>query len=58
MRVPAELVEIGSIDDSIPAEFHWRIATERCMNTMTVVEIPEFVKLSVQITGIPKEYVV
>ncbi len=58
MRVPPELVEISSIDDSFPAEFPWRIATERRMYTMTVVEIPEFFKLSVQVTGIPKEYVV
>jgi hypothetical protein len=58
MRVQPELVEISPIDDSFPAEFHRRIATERRMYTMTVVEIPEFFKLSIQVTGIPKEYVV
>jgi hypothetical protein len=58
MRVPTELVMISSTDDSFPAEFHWRIATERCMYTMTVIEIPELSKFSVQVTGIPKEYVI
>ena len=58
MRLPPELVEIDSIDDNFPTEFNWRIATERCMDTMPVVEIPKFVKLSVQVTSIPKEHVI
>jgi len=52
------MVEIGSFDDSFAAEFYWRIVTERCMNTMNVVEIPELFELPLQVTGIPKEYVV
>ncbi len=58
MRVPAECSEIIYIDDSFPAYFRWRIAIERRVDTMTVVEIPEFFKLSVQVSDIPKEYVV
>jgi hypothetical protein len=34
MRVPAELEEIGSIDDSFPAEFPWRIAIARRIHTI------------------------
>jgi hypothetical protein len=45
MSLPVELVEISSIDNSLPAEFHWRIVTERRMYTMSVVKIPEFFKL-------------
>ena len=58
MRVSTELVEISSIDDSFPAEFHWRIVTERRRYTMAVVGIPDFFKSSVQITGIPENYMV
>ncbi len=58
MLVPPELVEISSIDDGSPADFRWRIAVERRMYQMTVVEITEFLKLSVQVTGIPKDYVI
>ena len=41
MHVPAELVEIGSIDDGFSAEFHWRIAIERRMHAKMVVIISE-----------------
>jgi hypothetical protein len=58
MCLPTELVEISSTDDSFPADFRWRIAIKRGMYTMTVIEIPEFFKLSVQVSGIPKEYMV
>ncbi len=51
-------MEIGSFDDSLAVEFHWRIATARCMDTMAVVEIPELFKLSLQVTGIPENHVV
>ena len=58
MRVPTELVMIGSSDEDFPADFRWRIAIERRMYAMIVVEVPKFSKFSVQLTGIPKEYVV
>jgi hypothetical protein len=51
MRMLSELAEISHIDDSFPADFLRRIAVERRLYTMPVVEIPEFSKLSVQITG-------
>ena len=43
MRLPAELVPIDCNEDSFAAEFHWHIATERCMDTITVVETFVFV---------------
>jgi hypothetical protein len=58
MRLPQELVEIGSMDDGFLAEFQWRIATERRMYTMPVVEIPKFFKLPLQVMCIPENYVV
>ena len=58
MFVPPELLEISSVSDNFPAEFNWRIAIERHIYTMTVIEVSKFFKLSLQVTGIPKEYVV
>jgi hypothetical protein len=58
MSLPLELVEISSIDDSFPAELHWRIATERHVHTIIVIVNPELFKLSIQVTGISENYLV
>jgi hypothetical protein len=58
MCLPTELVKISSIGEGFPADFQWRIAIGRSMYTMTVLKFFKLFKLSVQVTGIPKEYVV
>jgi hypothetical protein len=57
MCVPPELVEISSIDEGFPASFRWRTVKRR-VDTIIVAIYSELFKLSVQVTGIPKEYVV
>ena len=58
MRLPTELVGISSIDEGFLANFRWRIAIERRVDTMTVVIIPELLQLSLQVTDIPENYVI
>ncbi len=59
MRLPMELVEISSIDDGFSANnLCWRIAVKRRVDTIAVIVTSEPFKLSLQVTGIPENYVV
>ena len=58
MCLSTELVEISSIDEGFPANFRWHITVKQCVDTIAVVVISELFKLSLQVMGIPENYVI
>jgi len=49
------LVEIGAANDGFAADFCRCIAAERGVHTMSVVIVPIFFQLSLQVAGVPEE---
>jgi hypothetical protein len=52
------LVEIGVANDGFAADFCRCFATERRVHTMSIVIVPIFFQLSLQVAGVPEERMV
>jgi hypothetical protein len=52
------LVEISAAKDGFAADFCRCIAAERRVQTMSVVIVPIFFRLSLQVAGVPEERMV
>jgi hypothetical protein len=58
IRFPPGLVDISAANDGCVADFCRCIAAERSVHTMSVVIVPIFFPLSLQVAGVPEERMV
>jgi len=54
MGLPPESVDISSAEEGFAVGFRRRFATERPVNPMKVVVIPELIELPLQVPNIPE----